>query len=148
MTWELLEEACVLPKTLSGEHVAVYLGATNDDYAYLTIRDAPDHVDHHSYAGISRGMIANRISYTFDLHGESMTVDSGQSSSLVAVHLACESLRNGESPLAIAGGVNLNLANETAMLEREFGAVSASGHTYAFDARADGYVRSEGVGLV
>jgi acyl transferase domain-containing protein len=148
LTWELLEDACVPPETLSGEHVAVYLGATNDDYAYLTVRDAPGNLDHHSYVGISRGMIANRISYTFGLHGNSMTVDSGQSSSLVAVHLAGESLRTGESPLAIAGGVNLNLAHETAMLETEFGAVSSSGHTYAFDARADGYVRSEGGGLV
>ena len=148
LTWELLEEACVVPETLSGEQVAVYLGATNDDYAYLTVRDAPDNLDHHSYAGISRGMIANRISYTFGMHGNSMTVDSGQSSSLVAVHLACESLRTGESQMAIAGGVNLNLANETAMLETEFGALSTSGHTYAFDARADGYVRSEGGGLV
>ena len=93
-------------------------------------------------------MIANRISYAFGMHGPSMTVDSGQSSSLVAVHLACESLRTGESPLAIAGGIHLNLASETAMLETEFGAVSTSGHTYAFDGRADGYVRSEGGGLV
>ena len=68
----------------------------------------------YSFAGISRGMIANRISFAFGLHGPSMTVDSGQSSSLVAVHLACESLRTGASPLAIAGGVHLNLASETA----------------------------------
>ena len=76
-----------------------------------------------------------------------MTVDSGQSSSLVAVHLACESLRTGASPLAIAGGVHLNMAGETAMLEAEFGAISPSGHTYAFDERADGYVRGEGGAL-
>jgi acyl transferase domain-containing protein len=93
-------------------------------------------------------MIANRISYAFGLRGSSLTVDSGQSSSLTAVHLACETLRTGESALAIAGGVHLNLARETASLEKEFGAVSASGHTYAFDGRADGYVRSEGGGLV
>src|ERR1700752_2546688 len=93
-------------------------------------------------------MIANRISYAFGLQGTSLTIDSGQSSSLVAVHLACESLRTGESALAIAGGVHLNLAIETAFLEKEFGAVSTSGHTYAFDGRADGYVRSEGGGLV
>ena len=148
LAWELLEDAFVVPETLRGEQVAVYLGAMNDDYAFLTLRDAPDSLDHHSFAGISRGMIANRISYAFGLHGTSVTVDSGQSSSLVTVHLACESLRTGESPLAIAGGVHLNLANETAVLETEFGAVSTSGHTYAFDERADGYVRSEGGGLV
>ena len=148
LTWELLEDARIVPETLSGEQVAVCLGAMSDDYAYLTVRGAPDNVDHHSFTGISRGMIANRISYAFGLHGTSMTVDTGQSSSLVAVHLACESLRTGESPLAIAGGIHLNLADETAILEGEFGAVSTSGHTYAFDERADGYVRSEGGGLV
>jgi acyl transferase domain-containing protein len=147
LTWELLEDAYVVPETIRGEQVSIYLGAMTDDYAFLTLRDA-DNLDHHSFAGISRGMIANRISYAFGLHGSSMTVDSGQSSSLVAVHLACESLHTGESPLAIAGGIHLNLANETAMLEAEFGAVSTTGHTYAFDERADGYVRGEGGGLV
>ena len=148
LTWELLEDAFLVAQTLQGKQVAVYLGAMSDDYAVLTLQDAPEDIDHHSFAGISRAMIANRISYALGLHGPSLTVDSGQSSSLVAVHLACESLRAGQSALAIAGGVHLNLAPETALLEREFGAVSASGHTYAFDARADGYVPSEGGGLV
>jgi acyl transferase domain-containing protein len=145
LTWELLEDAFVVPEALRGEPVAVYLGAMNDDYGVLTLGEK---IDHHSFAGISRSMIANRVSYAFGLHGPSLTVDSGQSSSLVAVHLACESLRSGESRLVVAGGVHLNLAGETALLEREFGAVSASGRTYAFDARADGYVRGEGGGLV
>ena len=148
LTWELLEDAFVVPETLRGKQVAVYLGAMTDDYAVLTLRDATDNIDHHSFTGLSRAMIANKISYAFGLHGSSMVVDSGQSSSLAAVHLACESLRSGESALAIAGGVHLNLATETASLEREFGALSPSGHTYAFDSRADGYVRSEGCGLV
>jgi acyl transferase domain-containing protein len=146
LTWEAFEDAFVVPETVRGQQVAVYLGAMNDDYAFLTV--AADDVDHYSFAGISRGMIANRISFAFGLHGPSMTVDSGQSSSLVAVHLACESLRTGVSALAIAGGVHLNLASETTTLETEFGAVSASGHTYAFDERADGYVRGEGGALV
>ncbi len=148
LSWELLEDAFVVPETLRGEPVSVYLGAMTDDYAALTLRDLADNLDHHTFTGISRAMIANRISYVFGLQGPSMTVDSGQSSSLVAVHLGCESVRSGQSPLAIAGGVHLNLADEIAMLEREFGAVSVSGHTYAFDRRADGYVRGEGAGLV
>jgi acyl transferase domain-containing protein len=145
LTWELLEDAFLVPETLRGEPVAAYLGAMNDDYAALTLAENPNH---HSFAGISRAMIANRISYAFGFRGPSLTVDTAQSSSLVAVHLACESLRTGESALALAGGVHLNLTTETELLEREFGAVSASGHTYAFDGRADGYVRSEGGGLV
>ncbi len=119
-----------------------------DDYAVLTLREGSDNLDHHSFGGVSRAMIANRISYALGLQGASMIVDSGQSSSLVAVHLACESLRGGDSQLAIAGGIHLNVADETAMLEKEFGAISASGHTYAFDGRADGYVRAEGAGMV
>ncbi|BBZ39355.1 type I polyketide synthase [Mycobacterium conspicuum] len=146
LAWETFEDAFVVPETLDGEHVAVYLGAMNDDYALLTV--ATDNVEHHSFTGISRGMIANRLSFAFGLQGPSMTVDSGQSSSLVAVHLACESLRTGAAPLAIAGGVHLNMASETALLEAEFGAISPSGHTYAFDERADGYVRGEGGALV
>jgi acyl transferase domain-containing protein len=145
LAWEVLEDAFVVPETLRGERVGVYLGAMNDDYGVLTVAQE---FDHHSFPGVSRAMIANRISYALGLHGPSLTVDSGQSSSLVAVHLACESIRTGESELALAGGVHLNLASETASLETEFGALSASGHTYAFDARADGYVRSEGGGLV
>ena len=148
LTWEAFEDAFVVPETVWGTAISVYLGAMADDYAVLTLRDIADNLDHHAFAGISRGMIANRVSYAFGLHGPSMTVDSGQSSSLLAVHLACEGLRTGESALAIAGGVHLNLADETAMLEREFGALSTSGHTYAFDRRADGYVRGEGGGLV
>ncbi len=148
LTWELLEDSLVVPETVYAERVAVFIGAMNDDYAFLTLRDAGDDLGHHSFAGTSRGVIANRISYAFGMHGPSMTVDSGQSSSLVAVHLACESLRSGGSPLAIAGGIHLNLAGETAMLETKFGAVSSSGHTYTFDGRADGYVRGEGGALV
>ncbi|WP_374021534.1 type I polyketide synthase [Mycobacterium sp. HNNTM2301] len=148
LTWEAFEDAFVVPETVRGAAVSVYVGAMADDYAVLTLRDIADNLDHHSFAGIGRGMIANRVSYAFGLRGPSMTVDSGQSSSLLAVHLACAGLRAGESALAIAGGVHLNLADETAMLEREFGALSTSGHTYAFDRRADGYVRGEGGGLV
>jgi acyl transferase domain-containing protein/NADPH:quinone reductase-like Zn-dependent oxidoreductase/NADP-dependent 3-hydroxy acid dehydrogenase YdfG len=133
---------------MHGDHAAVYIGAMNDDYAFLTLRNGGADLDHHSFAGLNRGLIANRVSFTFGMHGPSFTVDCGQSSSLVAVHLACESLRSGESSLAVAGGIHLNFAAETALLEAKFGALSASGHTYTFDERADGYVRGEGGGLV
>ncbi|ODR06626.1 polyketide synthase [Mycobacterium sherrisii] len=148
LAWELCEDARLIPDSLRGQQVSIYLGAMNDDYAVLTLRAGADHLDHHSFGGLSRAMIANRISYAFGVQGTSMVIDTAQSSSLVAVHLACESVRSGAAALAIAGGVHLNLADETAMLEQEFGALSASGRTYAFDGRADGYVRSEGAGMV
>lgn len=148
LTWELFEDAFLLPDTLRGGQVAVYLGAMSDDYTLLTLREAGEEVDHHAFAGLSRGMIANRVSYAFGLRGPSMTVDSGQSSSLTAIHEACAGLRAGAFAMAVAGGVHLNLTPEIARLEQEFGALSPSGHTYAFDRRADGYVRGEGAGLV
>src|SRR5262249_47987590 len=75
-----------------------------------------------------------------------IAVDSAQSASLVAVHLACESLRSGESTLALAGGVNLNLAPQTTAAVAAFGALSPDGRCFTFDARANGYVRGEGGG--
>ncbi|MBX9638260.1 MAG: acyltransferase domain-containing protein [Mycobacteriaceae bacterium] len=147
LAWELFEDAFVVPDMLRGEQIAVYLGAMSDDYTLLAVQ-AGHHADHHALAGLSRGMIANRVSYVFGLRGPSLVVDSGQSSSLVTVHQACAGLRAGAFTMAIAGGIHLNLAPETASLEREFGALSSSGHTYAFDQRADGYVRAEGAGLV
>ncbi|WP_373140913.1 type I polyketide synthase [Mycobacterium marinum] len=148
LTWELLENAIANPEKLRGDSVAAYIGTMNDDYAFLTVRDGAKTLDHHSFAGVSRALIANRLSYAFGLHGPSVTVDCGQSSSLVAVHLACQSLQTGEAKLAIAGGVHLNVADDTARLEAQFGGLSKSGHTYAFDERADGYVRGEGCALV
>ncbi|ORA19177.1 hypothetical protein BST12_17875 [Mycobacterium angelicum] len=143
LTWELLETAALAPEQVDGDQVGVFIGAMNDDYAVLTLRNT-DEVDHHSFTGVSRGLIANRISFTFGMLGPSLSIDCGQSSSLVAVHLACESLRTGESSLAVAGGVQLNLAAETAALEAQFGGLSHSGRTYTFDERADGYVRGDG----
>jgi polyketide synthase 7 len=148
LTWELLEASPIMPDRIRGHQVAVYIGAMSDDYAHLALRNGGANLDHHSFVGLNRGLIANRVSYVFGMHGPSLTVDCGQSSSLVAVHLACESLRSGESSLAIAGGIQLNFAAETALLEAKFGALSTSGHTYTFDERADGYVRGEGGGLV
>ena len=69
LAWEVFEDAFVVPETLRGELVSVFLGAMTDDYAVLTLRDGADNLDHHSFAGISRGMIANRISYAFGLQG-------------------------------------------------------------------------------
>jgi polyketide synthase 7 len=148
LTWELLESAFSDPATVRGDRVAVFMGEMNDDYEILMLRNGSKGLDHYAFSGVSRGLIANRISYKFGLHGPSLTVDCGQSSSLVAVHLGCESIRTGDSSLAIVGGVHLNLADEITALESKFGGVSRSGHTYTFDERADGYVRGEGGGMV
>jgi acyl transferase domain-containing protein len=148
LAWHALEDARIVPATLATTAVGVFAAAVADDYALLADRRGYAGLTRHSYPGTFRAMIANRVSYALGLHGPSLTVDTGQSSSLVAVHLACESLRSGESELAIAGGLHLNLLAETTLAIGEFGALSPDGRCHVFDARANGYVRGEGGALV
>ncbi|MEV5388054.1 type I polyketide synthase, partial [Streptomyces sp. NPDC052721] len=148
LAWEALEDAGVVPATLRGSRTAVFVGTLRDDYTSLLYRHGAEAVTQHTMTGVNRGVIANRVSYHLGLHGPSMTVDSAQSSSLVAVHLACESLRAGEADSALVAGVNLNLLAENVVTESRFGALSPDGTTYTFDARANGFVPGEGGGVV
>ncbi|MER6349025.1 SDR family NAD(P)-dependent oxidoreductase [Streptomyces sp. NPDC001595] len=144
LAWEALEHAGIVPAALRGSRTAVFVGTLRDDYAALLYQHGAAAVTQHTMAGVNRGVIANRVSYHLGLNGPSLTVDSAQSSSLVAVHLACESLRSGESDAAIVAGVNLNILAEGAVTEERFGGLSPDGTTYTFDARANGFVRGEG----
>lgn len=148
LSWEALEDSGTVPATLRGERCGVFIGAMRDDYARLAQGLGPDLRTHHSFAGLQRSLIANRVSYFCGLRGPSMTVDTGQSSSLTAVHLACQSLLTGESEIALAGGVNLNLAAASEEDAAAFGGLSPDGRCYTFDARANGFVRGEGGGVV
>ncbi|MFI9588031.1 type I polyketide synthase [Streptomyces sp. NPDC052236] len=148
LAWEALEKSAIVPAGIRGSRTGVFVGAISDDYATLTHGQGPDVLSGHTVTGLHRGIIANRISYALGLSGPSMVVDTAQSSALVAVHLACESLRRGESVLALAGGVNLNLAAASTDALTAFGSLSPDGRCYAFDSRANGYVRGEGGGLV
>nr|AFV71326.1 PyrA1 [Streptomyces rugosporus] len=139
--WAALEDAGIRPDALAGSRTGVFVGSVGDDYAALLARRG---ATPYTMTGTSRGIIANRVSHAFGLRGPSMTVDAAQASSLVAVHLACESLRGGESTLALAGGVNLIIGGESTARAEEFGALSPDGRCYAFDARANGFVRGEG----
>ncbi|MFF5112045.1 SDR family NAD(P)-dependent oxidoreductase [Streptosporangium sp. NPDC000509] len=140
--WAALEDAGIVPGALKGTPTGVFVGAMADDYAYLSHRAG--RIGHHSLTGIGRGIIANRLSYFLGVNGPSLTVDTGQSSSLAALHLACESLQSGESEIALVGGVNLIMAEESTNIVEEFGGLSADGRCFTFDARANGYVRGEG----
>ncbi|WP_343967939.1 type I polyketide synthase, partial [Streptosporangium amethystogenes] len=146
--WEALENARTAPDSLRGTDVGVFIGAMADDYALLSRRSGAAGIGHHSLTGVNRSILANRVSHFLALTGPSMAVDTGQSSSLVAVHLACESIRRGESDMALAGGVQLNLAAEGALAAAELGALSPDGRCFTFDARANGYVRGEGGAVV
>ena len=146
--WEALENSGLVPAELGGSRAGVFVGALADDYARLVQDRGPDAVTPHTFTGVQRSLLANRVSYVLGLRGPSLTVDTGQSSSLVAVHLAVESLRRGECTSALAGGVNLVLAPESTLAVARLGALSPNGRCHTFDARADGYVRGEGGGLV
>ncbi|TWV53859.1 polyketide synthase, partial [Streptomyces misionensis] len=148
LAWEALEDAHVRAGTLRATRTGVFVGAIWDDYAILHHRFGLTAISPHTVTGLHRGVIANRVSYFLGLNGPSLTVDCGQSSSLVSVHLACESLRKGESTIALAGGVNLNIVPESTLGAAKFGGLSPDGRCYTFDARANGYVRGEGGGLV
>ncbi len=148
LAWEALEDARLIPERLRGGKAGVFVGAIADDYATLQRRHGVHAITQHTMTGLRRGIIANRVSYVLGLQGPSVTIDAAQASSLVAVHMACESLRRGESELAIAGGVQLNLAWESTVEAERFGGLSPDGRCFVFDARAGGYVRGEGGGLV
>ncbi|MBB4787231.1 type I polyketide synthase, partial [Streptomyces rapamycinicus] len=147
LAWEALEEAGIVPASLHGTTTGVYLGVMGDDYARLTFGD-PDGPSAYSATGVYRSIIANRVSHFLGVHGPSLTVDAGQSSSLVAVHLAVESLRRGECDTALVGGVSLIADPDSGRLTARMGAMSPDGRCYAFDERAAGFVRGEGAGLV
>ncbi|MFJ9245612.1 type I polyketide synthase [Streptomyces sp. NPDC101776] len=148
LAWEALEDAGIVPADLAASRTGVFVGAIAADYAGLVHRHGPDAVTRHTLTGLNRGIIANRVSYALDLRGPSLSVDSAQSSSLVAVHLALESLRTGESELALAAGVHLNLAPDSTLAVDRFGALSPDNACFTFDARANGFVRGEGAVLL
>ena len=148
LAWEVVEDARTAPDALRGSRTGVFVGTLADDYAALVHERGPAAITRHTMTGLHRSFIANRVSYTLGLRGPSLTVDTGQSSSLSAVHLACESLRRGECTLAVAGGVHLNIAAPGTLQTLRLGVLSPSGVCATFDASADGFVRGEGGGAV
>lgn len=147
VAWEALEHAGIPAERVAGSQAGVFVGASNNDYSRLQTGD-PLHVDAYTGIGSASSIIANRLSYFLDLRGPSLAVDTACSSSLVAVHLACRSLLSGECDLALAGGVNAILQPEATLSFSQAHMMAADGRCKAFDARADGYVRGEGCGMV
>ncbi|WP_434380753.1 SDR family NAD(P)-dependent oxidoreductase [Melittangium boletus] len=147
VAWEALEDAGLPPASLKGSRTGVFMGSIWHDYADRHLRERAA-VTLHSATGQSLNIVANRLSYVLGLKGPSLTVDTACSSSLVAVHLACQSLRSGESRLALVGGVNLMFSPEANVLLSKFGGLSPDGRSKAFAAGANGFGRGEGAGLV
>ncbi len=147
LAYESFEDAGYPLKRLAGMPAGVFVGISANEYGVLHYGQY-DLLTGHSGTGNALSIAANRISYFFDLHGPSMAVDTACSSSLAAVHLACRSLRSGESGLAVAGGVNIILSPAHSIAFTKAGVLARDGRCKVFDARADGYVRGEGGGLV
>lgn len=149
VAWEALEDGGQRPGELAGTEVGVFVGAFTLDYKILQFADLDfETLAAHTATGTMMTMVSNRISYCFDFRGPSLSLDTACSSSLVAVHLACESLRAGETRLALAGGTLLHSAPQYTIAETKGGFLSPAGLSRPWDASADGYVRAEGVALV
>ena len=149
VAWEALENAGITLEAIRGTQTSVFVGLTASDYAAtFQGRLRPDEIDAYIPFGNAPNFAAGRLSYFLGVHGPAMVVDTACSSSLVSVHLACESLRRRESDTALAAGVNLLLRPENSIALSRFGMLSPDGQCKTFDGGADGYVRSEGCGVV
>ncbi|HEY1403339.1 MAG TPA: beta-ketoacyl synthase N-terminal-like domain-containing protein, partial [Pyrinomonadaceae bacterium] len=149
VTWEAFEDAQVPLDALQGSATGVFVGVTTNDYAQLQMQDGGENrLDGYFFTGNPLNTIAGRISYFLGLHGPSIALDTACSSSLVSIHQACQSLRAGECDMALAGGVNLILSPATTIAVSCTRALAPDGRSKTFDAAADGFVRSEGCGVV
>ncbi|QFZ18939.1 type I polyketide synthase [Saccharothrix syringae] len=145
--WEVFERAGIVPASLRGEPVGVYVGAIHNGYAE-TLGDAREEVEGHLVTGTMNSVASGRLAYTFGLEGPAITVDTACSSSLVAIHLASQALRQGECSLAVAGGVTVSATPDIFTEFGRQGALSADGRCKAFSADADGFGVADGLGLV
>jgi polyketide synthase 5 len=141
--WEAMEHAGLTPQQIVDTLTGVYVGLTHNDYAYLAA-DAHALEGPYGFSGTNFSLGSGRISYTLGVHGPALTVDTACSSGLLAVHLACRSLHNGESDLALAAGASISLEPRKFAAGSAEGMLSPTGRCHAFDAAADGFAVSEG----
>ncbi|WP_448601985.1 type I polyketide synthase [Thermoleptolyngbya sp.] len=148
VSWEALEQAGIAPHRLMGQPVGVFVGICGIDYWHQLLQQDPSAIDAYLTTGNTHSTAAGRLSYLLGSTGPSLAIDAACASSLVAVHLACQSLRQRECDLAIVGGVNRILSPEMMVNFCKAKMLSATGRCHSFDASADGFVRSEGCGVV
>jgi polyketide synthase 5 len=141
--WEAVEHAGLAPDQIADTLTGVFVGLTHNDYAYLAA-DAHALEGPYGFSGTNFSLGSGRISYTMGLHGPALTVDTACSSGLLAVHLACRSLQNGESNLALAAGASVSLEPRKFAAGSAEGMLSPTGRCHAFDAAADGFAVAEG----
>jgi acyl transferase domain-containing protein len=149
VAWEAFEHAGLTLEALAGSQTGVFLGlhSHSSDYFWMQLRD-PASMDAFTGPGNAHNIAAGRLAYLLDLRGPAVTIDTACSSSLVAAHMACQSLRAGDCRVALAGGVNALLSPIWSIPLSRMQMLSPTGRCRAFDASADGFVRSEGAGAV
>ncbi len=147
-SWEALEHAGIAPSSLAGTPAGVFVGICNGDYSQVALNSPREKISPYFAPGLSHAVAAGRISYVLGLQGPSLAVDTSCSASLVAVHLACQSLRLGECNAALAGGVNLILNPEITIALSQSRMMAPDGRCKAFSDFANGFVRGEGCGMV
>jgi acyl transferase domain-containing protein/thioesterase domain-containing protein len=150
--WEALEDAGHPPEAFGGP-IGVFAGCGMGSYFYFNLCSNPELVRNVGmfllrHTGNDKDFLATRLAYLLDLHGPAVAVQTACSTSLVAVHLACASLLNGECDMALAGGVTIELPHHRGYLFRENEILSPDGHCHAFDHRAKGTVFGSGAGVV
>ncbi|MDF0532545.1 type I polyketide synthase [Tsukamurella sp. 8F] len=149
VAWEALEHGGIVPESLSGSRTGVYVGLTTTDYSLrLAGALAPEEIDPYVPFGSAHNFAAGRLSYFLGLRGPAVVLDTACSSSLTALHLAAQGLRKRETDAALVAGVNLVLSPENSIACSRWGMLAPDGRCKAFDDDADGYVRSEGAGVV
>ncbi|KAI0152762.1 putative polyketide synthase [Xylariaceae sp. FL1272] len=147
VTWEAVENAGISMDDFKSSETGVFMAMFGHDWEVMTMKDPMMFTYYHT-TGVTRTVLSNRLSYVFDLHGPSMTIDTGCSGSLVALNLACQSLRNGETNMALVGGAGVIFSPEQLSLMTQLGIFNKDGRSYSFDSRGSGYGRAEGVGVV
>lgn len=148
VAWEALEHGGQPAVELRNSNTGVFVGITTQDFSQLLLDRSEATLGTYHLTGMPLGFSAGRLSYTLGLRGPCIAVDTACSSSLVAVHLASQSLRQGECRMALAGGVNLLLRPHAQIVMCKAHILSPSGRCRTFDAAADGIVRSDGCGVV
>ena len=147
VAYQGLESAGLSLQDVSGSRTGVFIGHFTSDYREMIFRD-PEGAPTYTFSGTSKTSLANRISWLFDLKGPSFSLDTACSSSLLALHLACQSLRTGESDIAIVGGVNLLWNPEMFMYLSNQHFLSPDGKCKSFDESGNGYGRGEGIAAI
>jgi acyl transferase domain-containing protein/enoyl-CoA hydratase/carnithine racemase len=143
--WHALEHAGHAPSGMAGSRCGVFVGCSAGDYHQLSRREA---LSGQGFTGAAPSILAARIAYLLDLQGPSVSIDTACSSSLVAIASACDSLALGHSDMALAGGVNVMSGPAMQIMTAQVGMLSPQGRCFSFDARADGIVNGEGVGVL